>query len=96
MLYYNWKKNITSLKMYSCFGLKGGEVMTTRCKACWLKLALTGFRMRECDHDDLRRLLPADMMDLVPTAANRLENLPWAPNRGQIIRMKSNSETKVR
>lgn len=69
--------------------------MTSRCKACWLKLALTGFRMRESDHDDLRKLLPIDMKDLVPTAANRPEYLPWAPNRGQMIRIKRNSSAKV-
>ena len=72
-----------------------GEVMTSRCKACWLKLALTGFRMRECDHDELRNLLPSDMMSLVPTAANRPEALPWAPNRGQVIRMNQDSMSKV-
>lgn len=65
--------------------------MTARCKACWLKLALTGFKMRESDHDDLRRLLPASMQTAVPSAADRPESLHWAPNRGQIIRMKSTS-----
>lgn len=67
--------------------------MTSRCKACWLKLALTGFHMREADHDDLRKLLPAFMQEAIPFAVDRLETLPWAPNRGQMIRMKNNSST---
>lgn len=68
-----------------------GEVMTARCKACWLKLALTGFQMREADHDDLRKLLPTSMQDAIPLAADRPTSLHWAPNRGQMIRMKHNS-----
>lgn len=72
----------------------GGEVMTSRCKACWLKLALTGFRMREADHDELRCLLPSPMQKLVPSADDRPEFLEWAPNRGQIIRMNSKSTPK--
>ena len=73
------------------FSFEGGEVMTARCKACWLKLALTGFQMRESDHDDLRKLLPASMQDAIPLARDRPTNLHWAPNRGQMIRMKPNS-----
>ena len=65
--------------------------MTSRCKACWLKLALTGFHMRETDHDDLRKLLPVFMQEAIPLAVDRLATLPWAPNRGQMIRMKNNA-----
>ena len=68
-------------------------MMTARCKACWLKLALTGFQMRETDHDELRSLLPTCMQSSVPLAANRPTNLPWAPNRGQMIRLKGNSSS---
>lgn len=67
--------------------------MTARCKACWLKLALTGFQMRECDHDDLRKLLPVSMQDGIPLAAQRPTTLHWAPNRGQMIRMKPNTSS---
>lgn len=70
-----------------------GEVMTARCKACWLKLALTGFQMREADHDDLRKLLPTFMQDAIPLAIDRPTVIHWAPNRGQMIRMKSNSSS---
>ena len=70
-----------------------GEVMTARCKACWLKLALTGFQMRESDHDDLRKLLPTFMQDAIPLAVDRPTVVHWAPNRGQMIRMKSNSSS---
>ena len=70
-----------------------GEVMTARCKACWLKLALTGFQMRDSDHDDLRKLLPTFMQDTIPLAVNRPTVVHWAPNRGQMIRMKSNSSS---
>lgn len=72
---------------------QAGEVMTARCKACWLKLALTGFQMREADHDDLRKLLPTSMQDAIPLAADRPTSLHWAPNRGQMIRMKHNSSS---
>lgn len=67
--------------------------MTARCKACWLKLALTGFQMREADHDDLRKLLPSSMQDAIPLAVDRPTVIHWAPNRGQMIRMKSNSSS---
>ena len=67
--------------------------MTARCKACWLKLALTGFQMRDSDHDELRSLLPTTMQGTVPLAANRPANLPWAPNRGQMIRLKGNTSS---
>lgn len=47
--------------------------------------------MRETDHDDLRNLLPPFLQLAVPLAANRPDSLPWAPNRGQIIRMKTDA-----
>ena len=70
-------------------------MMTSRCKACWLKLALTGFRMREADHDELRSLLPSPMQKLIPVADDRPEFLDWAPNRGQIIRLNKSTAKNV-
>ena len=85
------------VRIFCCFFLnllrQDGEVMTARCKACWLKLALTGFQMRESDHDDLRKLLPTFMQDAIPLAVDRPTVVHWAPNRGQMIRMKSNSSS---
>jgi hypothetical protein len=56
-----------------------------RCQACWLKLCLIGYNLKDELYDQLRAALPSVIRSQLPAAAKRSQSQSLLPYRGEIF-----------